>query len=1597
MKQASEINTVVTCELRRPRLTALSESEVRSFLVRVDEYLRVFKYHAVHTAEGSDGNDEAATKPVPMMAMIESRLLDTILKFELKVDEDKVTDDMLRKYLEGILKSSSLGMEIDWAARLKKKLSIRAGGLHDVNDRLVQVFRDLQVERERCGSPALPIKQITKLIVDCIADEDVRSFVKSQLRFGAEQKSITDELSLYQFLKDKITFFERSRALLREYSSSGKKDAQPSSKSSNKKGSGGQRRSAGDSSTPVLKTLTEDKVKSILKRPEKGCFKCRGDHAVVKCWFATDWEKNNLRHYLGTKEDFASGKRTRGDWNKATDASAGGKGPQQVPQTPRPGYSISSKPAAAPSFGSKRDVRRVTMDSSYVDSTINGLAEDEGSEPPRVRRAVLGPLPDEPDASIPRVTTINGVPGIPFVYDSGAEESIMPLRYAERIGVEVRPVRNVTGFRWMGESVSQPCLGVVSVDILVPTAAGEVLMKAVQAYVVEDADEFLLGMRQLVQLGIHPAQARPVSIVDNVVEDEPELDPMADHDLRVGPDQEDETDRELSALLMRTKMSSPNPSDSFFEGVKALVYEVRPIWRTSFGADPPASVPPMPVDLVPGAVPVASKCRNYSLSQREFITGSVREMERLGLIVEDPASPWASPVHLVRKGKPPEMTWREVVDLREVNKLVLPTSYPIPNLKDLRHRVRQKRYFAKFDLYKGYWQFLMEPGSQRYFCFVVPDGVYRPTRIPMGCRISASWFQYCIEKTLDGLVRVTVLVYIDDILVMGETEEELLRNIREVLLRFLAHGIKLSPKKADLFSTSVEWCGQLISGDGVRVAPSRVEALISLPRPVTAAQLQNMLGAMGWIRDHLPEYARVTQPLTDLLNESLEGLKRSRSVTSAVKLGWTDDASRTFDEVKRLLLSAVELSHPDPEQRLELFTDASDLGWGAILTQVPTEDAELPVNEQRHSPLAFLSGLFKGSSLRWSTCDKEAYAVVAACCKLDYYLLRDGGFEIYTDHRNLTYILGDKGKSPVSRCVADRLERWAVKLRVFEYRVVHVSGSDNVWADLLSRWGLGRTVTVRVTTRSATRQAVAAVDPPESEASGGGDSTDDDDTQSTQPVAGPSETLPSDDELSSVSDAVLDAQREVVEVPEGVTELSGVLRMADGSIWIPDVNDLRSRVLVSAHVSSAGHGGCEAMALRLTGRCGWSGMTGDVEKFVKSCLHCQMGRDGKLIPRPLGTQVRGSRPNEVVHFDYMKVTPASREGFEYVLVLQDDYSGLVDLIPSSVATSKVAADALLRWFASHGVVLKWVSDQGSHFKCQLMEELSDLLGADHHFVTAYSPWANGTVERANKQLLKVLRAVMSERMIPQDEWASIVSVVMHAMNNFPSTRLGGLSAVQVFRGASEDDNVDALAALLKRGGAWNVEEVSANGIKENLAKLRERLDELHRDVVDPARKSRDKGNRISRREARVNFSVGDFVLALLVCKKNKVQGRWSGPFRVVEELSDWVFRVRDIVDESTTRVLHASRLKFYADKDLGVTQSLKDIAAYHGSEYEVEELTAWKTEGDRVFLRVKWFGYDEDEDQTWESFDQLAIDVPAVVREFSKEHQEEHPVFDKFC
>lgn len=205
----------------------------------------------------------------------------------------------------------------------------------------------------------------------------------------------------------------------------------------------------------------------------------------------------------------------------------------------------------------------------------------------------------------------------------------------------------------------------------------------------------------------------------------------------------------------------------------------------------------------------------------------------------------------------------------------------------------------------------------------------------------------------------------------------------------------------DLLATRrVVWCGREITGQRVRLDRRSLAVLLDTTAPKNGADLQQFFCAANWLRAGIPVYSLTVAPLMELVNRLriLNGTTKSilsKDVLTADE--WTTVEEDAFSELKSKVARRMRLGHYDAAQQLRLHKDASDRFYAGVLTQMPREDVDTALSEQRAVPRAFVSSEFKGTQSGWTTLEKEAFECMT---RLDYLTLCSDTF-IFTDHRNI--------------------------------------------------------------------------------------------------------------------------------------------------------------------------------------------------------------------------------------------------------------------------------------------------------------------------------------------------------------------------------------------------------------------------------------------------------------------------------------------------------------------------------------------------------------------------------------------------------------------
>jgi len=430
--------------------------------------------------------------------------------------------------------------------------------------------------------------------------------------------------------------------------------------------------------------------------------------------------------------------------------------------------------------------------------------------------------------------------------------------------------------------------------------------------------------------------------------------------------------------------------------------------------------------------PVYSKYQAYPIPMTDFVNKEVEKMLRDG-IIRPSRSPYNSPMWVVDKkgidehGRPNK---RLVFDYSKLNAKTIPDKYPIPDPAVILSNLGKAKIFSTLDLKSGFHQVNLDERDREKSAFSVNNGKYEFCRLPFGLKNAPSIFQRAIDDVLRDEIGKSCHVYIDDIIIFSDSEEKHIEDLDRILKKLYQANMRVSLEKSKFFKTSVEYLGFIVSVNGLKTCPSKIEAIVNYAPPTTLRGLRSFLGLAGYYRRFVKDYAAIAKPLTKYLRgeNGHVGTRQSKNV----KISLDEEALFAFNRLKQLLASEdVLLLYPDFEKPFDLTTDASSHAIGAVLSQ-----------EGR--PITMISRTLSATEENYATNERELLAIVWALKNLRHYLYGVNRLNIFTDHQPLTFAVSDKNPN-------SKIKRWKAFIEEFSPTFHYKPGKDNVVADALSR------------------------------------------------------------------------------------------------------------------------------------------------------------------------------------------------------------------------------------------------------------------------------------------------------------------------------------------------------------------------------------------------------------------------------------------------------------------------------------------------------------------------------------------------------------------
>ncbi|CAH8557945.1 unnamed protein product [Schistosoma intercalatum] len=700
--------------------------------------------------------------------------------------------------------------------------------------------------------------------------------------------------------------------------------------------------------------------------------------------------------------------------------------------------------------------------------------------------------------------------------------------------------------------------------------------------------------------------------------------------------------------------------------------------------------------LKPEAAPVFRPKRPVPYAALPIVEQELQRLQQMGVIEPVNFSNWAAPIVVVKKSNG---SVRLCADYSTgLNEALQSHQYPLPLPEDLFAKLNGGRYFAKLDLSDAYLQIPVSDESKDLLTINTHKGLFRYNRLPFGVKTAPSIFQQIMDTMLQGIPGAAA--YLDDIIITAVDKMDLQKKLDQVLERIADYGFRLRAEKCDFYMQQVRYLGFIIDKDGRRPDPENIEAVKTMPRPRDVNTLRSFLGLVSHYGTFLSDLHRLRAPLNNLLQKN-------------TRWNWSATCQAAFDEIKKVLVSDLLLTHYDPSLPIVVASDASNYGIGAVISHIMPDGSEKAISHAARS--------LTSAERNYSQIEKEALSIIFAVKKF-HKMIFGRQFTLLTDHKPLLAIFGSKKGIPVY--TANRLQRWATTLLGYDFKIKYQPTTDFGQADALSRL-IGSQVKQKEDTLVAAIETETEVHRVLEDAVDG------------LPVTFKAikEATENDKTLREVSGYLLNKwpnrrfQGEMLQYfrrRDSLMMVDSCIMFGD-RIIVPEV--LRYKVLKQFH---SGHPGINKMKALARSYAYWPTMDQDMENGCRNCSSCLQAAKSPSKCEPQQWEKPNS-PWERLHADFA----GPIRGRMYLIIV-DAFTKWPQIYAMVNCTAGETISKLSDLFSCFGVPQTLVTDNGSQFTAESFKHFCNVNGIVHIRSPPYHPQSNGQAERFVDTLKRAL-------------------------------------------------------------------------------------------------------------------------------------------------------------------------------------------------------------------------------------------------------------------
>lgn len=397
------------------------------------------------------------------------------------------------------------------------------------------------------------------------------------------------------------------------------------------------------------------------------------------------------------------------------------------------------------------------------------------------------------------------------------------------------------------------------------------------------------------------------------------------------------------------------------------------------------------------------------------------EMKKLTVDFYKPSdSSIASPIVIAPKATYPFI--RICGDYRKVNKYLKVPKYPIPSVLDELRKIANFKIYIDLDVTSAFHQIPISEATGRILSVQTPTEQLQPRFLPEGVSPASLILMKVMNEIFHDFLNWMIVIH-DNMLVLAIDYQDAFNKLVKVINRCIQRNLYLKLSKSRFGVTEVEFFGYVCSANTYRLSDERRRQVSSLPFPIDVKGMQRFLGMANYFKPFIYNYSQKTALLTDMIHKDFSWKKET----------WDKDYEKTFEEFKKEILHSLELYYPNPSLDWYLFVDASEYCVGGVLIQRTHDNVQ--------QVIALVSKKLEPAARKWSTIEKEAFGMFYVVSQLKAHL-QGKSFVMLTDHRNLLWIEASE---------VPKIIRIRMYLQLFDFKLMHIPGKQNVFADYLSR------------------------------------------------------------------------------------------------------------------------------------------------------------------------------------------------------------------------------------------------------------------------------------------------------------------------------------------------------------------------------------------------------------------------------------------------------------------------------------------------------------------------------------------------------------------